>query len=344
MNYKNFIIFCSLLIMTYHLTGCKKKTPEPDVVLTGTWIERSNFEGVARSNAVAFTIKDTAYVGTGFSQSNQRLKDFWKYDPVQDFWTQKADFPGAARSEAMGFGLDSMGYIGTGYDGSIMYKDFYEYNPRKNVWIQKANYGAGTPDSIHATARYGGTAFSINNKGYAGTGFDGNNKKDMWQYDPGLDKWTQIVSMGGEKRVNAVSFVIGNKGYVTSGINNGVYVIDLWEYDPTLGPLGTWTAKAPLAADLTGDGIFDYDIRRSNAVGFSLNGLGYISTGFYGNGSLNSTFAFNPTTNAWTLVNYFGGVPRMDAAAFTVMNRAFVVTGKNVNTRFDDIWEFTATP
>jgi N-acetylneuraminic acid mutarotase len=337
MNYKNFIIFPCLLVMMYPLTGCKKSTTTPAAALTGAWIERSNFEGVARSNAVAFTIKDTAYVGTGFD-GTKRLKDFWKYDPVLNFWTQRADFPGTARNEAMGFGIDTMGYIGTGYDGSTMYKDFYEYHPYKNVWIQKANFGFGTPDSIHATARYGGTAFSINNKGYAGTGFDGNNKKDIWQYNPTLDKWIQIVSMGGEKRVNATSFVIGNKGYITTGINNGIYLNDTWEYDATTG---LWTAKAALAADLDGNGSLDYDIRRSDAVGFSLNGLGYITTGFYNSVQSNLSWVFDPVANKWTQVQVFGGVARMDAVAFNVKNRAFVVTGKYVNQRLDDIWEFT---
>jgi hypothetical protein len=330
MNYKNFIVLFCILIALYSLTGCKPKTADTTPALTGTWTERSSFEGVERSNAVAFTIKDTAYIGTGFSQLNQRLNDLWKYDPVLDFWQQKADFPGPARNEAMGFGIGNKGYIGTGYDGSVLYKDFYEYDPYLNVWTRKADFGG--------TARYGGTAFTIGNKGYAGTGFDGSNKKDVWKYDPAADSWTQIVSIGGEKRTNAVSFVIGNKGYITSGINNGIYVNDLWEYDTTA--TGMWTAKAPLSADLDGNGTLDYDIRRSGAVGFALNGLGYISTGYYGNEQLNSTFAFNPNTNAWNLVLYFGGVPRMDATAFTVKNRAFVGTGKYVNARLDDIWEF----
>jgi N-acetylneuraminic acid mutarotase len=329
MNYKNFIIFSCLLIMIYPLTGCKKATTAPAAVLSGLWTERSNFEGVARSNAVGFTIDTLAYVGTGFDGS-KRLKDFWSYDPKTNFWKQKADFPGAARNEAMGFGVGKKGYIGTGYDGSNMYNDFYEYNPATDTWTAKANFGG--------TARYGGTAFTINNKGYAGTGFDGNNKKDMWTYEPALDKWTQIISIGGEKRINATSFVIGNKGYLTTGINNGVYLNDLWAYDTTSG---AWTAMAVLAADLNGDGTLDYDVRRSDAVGFSLNGLGYITTGFYNSVQSNLSWAYDPIANTWTQVQVFGGVPRMDAVAFTVNNRAFVVTGKYVNQRLDDIWEFT---
>jgi hypothetical protein len=40
------------------------------------------------------------------------------------------------------------------------------------------------------------------------------------------------------------------------------------------------------------------------------------------------------------LVQPLGGVARMDAVAFTVQNRAFITTGKYINTRLDDIWEF----
>lgn len=43
---------------------------------------------------------------------------------------------------------------------------------------------------------YTATGFSINSKGYIGTGYDGNSKKDFWEYDPATNSWTQKVHFG----------------------------------------------------------------------------------------------------------------------------------------------------
>ena len=65
-----------------------------------TWTQKANFgwtgteeKGTARVDAVAFSIGDRGYLGTGYDGSNQ--KDFWEYDPINDVWTQMADFGGA---------------------------------------------------------------------------------------------------------------------------------------------------------------------------------------------------------------------------------------------------------
>src|SRR6478752_1858150 len=126
-----------ILLMSVGIFSCKKKDDET-TTLQGTWYEKSNFEGVARSNAATFTVGSKAYLGTGFDGTS-RLNDFWEYDPATNFWQQKADFPGAARNEAVGFSIDGLGYMGTGYNGTTMYKDFYSYNPANNTWSSIAD-------------------------------------------------------------------------------------------------------------------------------------------------------------------------------------------------------------
>ncbi len=70
---------------------------------------------------------------------------------------------------------------GTGSDGLYL-KDFWEWDQATNVWTQKANFGG--------TARIGAVGFSIGNKGYIGTGMNGNGQPyafmDLWEYDPNL--------------------------------------------------------------------------------------------------------------------------------------------------------------
>src|ERR1700690_3114384 len=86
---------------------------------TGNWVTKSSYNGVVRSEAVAFVINDTAYVGTGYD-GNNRLGDIWAYNAAADYWYQKADFAGTPRNSAAAFATSTKGYITTGYDGTNM--------------------------------------------------------------------------------------------------------------------------------------------------------------------------------------------------------------------------------
>jgi N-acetylneuraminic acid mutarotase len=78
--------------------------------------------GLPRSSAVAFSIGQKAYVGTGFDGSHI-LGDFYELDAGENTWT-KMDFPGGCRYEAVAFSIGNLGYLGTGFDGNTALKDF----------------------------------------------------------------------------------------------------------------------------------------------------------------------------------------------------------------------------
>src|SRR5690606_33593901 len=60
--------------------------------------------------------------------------------------------------------------------------------------------------------------FSIGNKGYTGTGYDGDDYRvDFWEYDMDGDYWIQKADFPGTPRSAAVGFAIDGKGYVGSG-------------------------------------------------------------------------------------------------------------------------------
>jgi len=84
---------------------------------------------------------------------------------AQNVWSQKTDFTGY-RSRAAGFVINDKIYIGTGDAGGDLQKDLWVYNPSNNSWTQKAN--------LPAEGRDGAIAFSIEGKGYLGTGHTGN--------------------------------------------------------------------------------------------------------------------------------------------------------------------------
>jgi N-acetylneuraminic acid mutarotase len=318
------MFFFSILAMPF-LNSCSSNDTAD---LIGNWVELSEFDGLPRGDAVGFSIGNKGYLGTGYDQDDDRLKDFWEYDITRNTWTQKADFPGVARNGAIGFGTDTKGYIGTGYDGKNKLNDFYEYNPQTNTWTEKAPFGG--------SARYGATALSINNKGYVGTGYDGTYLKDFWEYNPTANTWTQKTSIGGKKRNNATSFAINGKGYLLTGIDNGLYLDDMWEYEPTTD---TWTKKN-LISNAT-DYSFDDDyltIVGVNKVGFTINGKGYLATG--GKSTGNDVWEYDPIEDLWVERYSFEGASRGNAVGFAVGNLGYVTTGSTGSSYFSDIWSF----
>ncbi|HUM48326.1 MAG TPA: hypothetical protein PLD84_15450, partial [Chitinophagales bacterium] len=186
---------------------------------TDAWTQKADVGGTGRDYAVGFSIGNKGYIGTGefFDGSFHFYNDFWEYDPLSNVWTKKADFGGAGRANAVGFSIGNKGYIGTGYfyDGSDhFFKDFWEYDPDTDTWTQKADFGG--------TARFSPVGFSIGDKGYVGTGFDGTPfpdylKKDFWEYDPAINSWKQKADFGGTARYVATGFSIDSKGYIGTG-------------------------------------------------------------------------------------------------------------------------------
>mgnify|MGYP005666361073 CR=1 FL=1 len=301
-------------------------TQSSDEELLGNWIRRSDFEGVPRSNAVSFVIGNYAYVGLGYDGEDD-LQDFWRYDPTLDFWTIVDTFPGKGRRAAVAFSVGNLGYVGTGFNGDAeaSLTDFWVFDPEAasgEQWKPIADFpGSG---------RYNAVAFSANDRGYVGTGFDNSWLKDFYEYDPSTDSWTQIVSLGGSKREDAVAFSIGNTHYIGTGRNNGAYEYDFWEFLPEEKQ---WNRKTDIDED------DDYQIARHAAAAFSLDDKGYIATGTNVN-NLTSVWEYDATTDSWEEKSAFEGVARADAVAFTVMGRAFITTGRSGSLRLDDLREF----
>lgn len=329
---KNWIWLWGMLCSPLFFSACGG---DDDEDLIGYWVRVSDFDGLARGEASAFSIGSKGYLVCGFdgSKNNTRMSDFWEYDMEMDSWTQLADFPGSARSKATAFSIDDKGYMGTGYNyttetGETYLSDFWEYDPASNTWTRRADF----PGS----ARYDAVSFAVDGQGYVGAGYDGNYLKDFYAYNPLSDTWTQIVSIGGTKRRGASSFVIDGVAYVCCGQNNGTYVDDFWKYDPSAG---TWTQLR----DLSDSSDEEYDdeytsITRMYANTFVIDGVAYLTCGEAGS-LIDTTWKYYPSSDQWEEVHAFKGSTRTEAVAFSNGERGFVATGKSGTTRFDDIWE-----
>jgi hypothetical protein len=240
----------------------------------------------ARSSAVAFSVATKGYVGTGYNGYNP-IGDFWEYDQPSNEWTQKADFAGTARYDAVAFGIQSFGYVSTGYDGSNAQKDFWQYDPANDVWTQKVSMGGDK--------RSGAVAFVYKDKGYILTGINsGTQTSDFWVFDPSqpeASSWKQlrrIINFSSDNyddgyinivRTNAVAMVISDRAYLTCGANVSLYNTT-WEYhfDTDL-----WQEKTPF------EGAF-----REGAIGFSVDGRGYVGLGKSASAAFDDLREFHP--------------------------------------------------
>ncbi len=306
--------------------GCNR---DVDADLVGNWYRSGvpDFRGIARSSAVAFVLGDSAYVGTGYSNQLNSLKDFYKFNADYNSWTQIADFGGEIRNDAVAFAVSGKGYVGTGYNSNAekYTKDFWQYDPTKNSWKKIAEYPGD--------ARQHATAFTVGDKAYVGMGYDGiNYLQDFYEYNPANDSW-RTVSGFSNKRRGSVGFSIGNKGYLAFGLNNSQkYRSDIWEFNPSENNgIGKWTQKNILKVD-------DAEQGRAFSVPLIINNKAYLVGGSSG-GSLSTVWEYDPSTDAWTEKTSFEGGARNYAVGFVLKGVGYYGTGIAGN-RLDDMWGF----
>ena len=163
--------------------------------------------------------------------------------------------------------------------------------------------------------------------------------------------WVGRASLGSTPAFGAAaSFTVNNVAYMGTGLNPltpGVKQTTLFKYTPVEIPpvvngldsaFGTWTQVASFPGQA-----------RSNAVGFSIGGTGYIGSGLASNGltALADFFAYNPSANSWLQVasiqDNSGSYPRFGAVAFSFDTTAYVLTGANGERYFSDVWRYSPT-
>ncbi|WP_420401615.1 Kelch repeat-containing protein [Flagellimonas sp.] len=299
------------------------------------WRQMKNFEGVGRRFAIAEVIQGKIYMGFGQGK-NGSLGDLWEYDPKVDEWNAKKNFPGGARYGVFHFTLNGSLYIGAG-DEEFMVDgphDFYKFDPITNQW-EKLDDFPGNPGQ----ARQFASSFVIGGKAYiyGGSQDDINAPlhNDLWEYDPTQNIWTQKASFELIGRVGAVGFSIGNKGYISTGINNPLnHLDDIWEYNPTTN---SWIEKKSLPATM----------ERYGAISFTIGSKGYLGLGIGSQFNiLTDLWEFDPIGNegvgSWVRRTDFPSVERYWSFASVIDEKAYLGLGRDFDYNFPtDIWEYT---
>lgn len=81
---------------------------------------------------------------------------------------------------------------------------------------------------------------------------------------------------------------------------------------------------------------------REGAVGFSINGKGYVCSGYNGSYT-NDLWEYNPENNTWTQKADLPGDERAFAVGFAIEEKGYVATGKNATENLNDLWEYSPT-
>lgn len=288
----------------------------------GSWTQKANLTGAARTNPTAFSIGTKGYLFGGYDGSIW-LQDLWEWDQGTNTWTQKSSMPGAGnqREGGVGFSIGTMGYITTGRNDTAAFNDLWEWNQANNTWTQKANF----PGSKRSEC----AGFAIGTKGYVGTGYDIANRQEFYEWNQANNTWTQRTNFPGNARNSAFGVTCNGKGYMGSGVAGANVWQDTYEWNASTN---TWTYS----------GMYPALMYKSAA--FALNGIVYVGTGIDDNSVSYQTFYFmDPTTGLWGAETSLTGTQRYDAAGFSIGNRGYVATGYD-GWVTNDLWEFTPPP
>ncbi len=142
--------------------------------------------------------------------------------------------------------------------------------------------------------------------------------------------WIEKSVFQGSYLTGAVSFVIGNKLYVGTGIHDQ-YMNSFYEYNYKTD---SWRRISRFPAD-----------PRSNAIAFSCNGYAYVGLGMscIGDGlcvpyDYNDLWQYNPQDDNWSRMSYFPGSARYNSTCFVIGNKAYI-TGSSYISDYD-LWEY----
>lgn len=231
-------------------------------------------------------------------------------------WKTVAQVPTSGRWSAMMFAVNDKIYIGGGYKGNLQsFNDLLSYDITGNKW----NFLAGLPTNV--TSRTAGVTFTANGKAYVGLGAQDYNNfspppmflKDIWEYDPATNKWTQKADLIDSGRADAAWFALNNKLYVVGGhISSMDASARTFEYDPATNK---WTKKK------------DCPVTIANATGFAVNGKGYVVAGAQDGIAANDLYEYNPTGDTWTKKKAYPESQLQGGVAFTINNKAYVGLG-----------------
>jgi len=276
--------------------------------------ELSEFPSHGRTGAFSFTMANKIYVGTGFGANATYYGDFWEYDLMSNTWTEKSPFPLGPYMAGVTFVHQGKGYVLAGGTLScpdfnvacdhIYYTTVHAYDPSSNTWekvgelpsFQGMNFGSVEIVGDKAILFWDMKTYEINLLDF--------------QYSQKSNPPASIAF--------SADFRVGNKVYFTCPMDSGRGTKFIYSYDLS-------TDQWETLPDFPG-------IKRYNAVGFSLDGYGYILGGKESDlanedRQFKEIWQFNPNDISWKKVTDYPGAAYTDQVLETVGNDIYMGFG-----------------
>ncbi|WP_070136956.1 kelch repeat-containing protein [Crocinitomix algicola] len=243
---------------------------------------------------------------------------------AQDYWEQRDSVNGPARAAAASFELDDEMFVTAGVNIEENKRKMYSYDLDQDDWDDEVALGGPTGLGL---ARNSAIGFSALGFGYIGLG-SGTlpYMKDLWQYNPETESWTQMADFIGEARNGAVAFAIDSVAYIGTGNTVDGLKNDFYAYNILSN---SWHSISPLPEG-----------PRKEAVGFTMGGKGYVGTGRGEDNYYNDFWEYFPVTDEWTKKASLPGVPRLGAVGCGNFPRAYIMMGETASAYLDDVWEY----
>ncbi|WP_372641140.1 Kelch repeat-containing protein [Ancylomarina sp.] len=252
-------------------------------------------------------------------------------------WKKSAEYSGSGRGGAVSFTIGDDVYVGLGYSNGDYFSSFYKYNTTIDNWTSITEKVDGNEIGVFpGTPRREAVAFSVNGKGYIGTGVDedGDRLNDFWEYDPTkpvAERWSELTSQfPGGIRQGAVAFAFNDIAYVGTGYgvldgedqNN---LKDFYKFEN-----GVWSESLGYGGSKTTD-----------ATTFVIGDKAYLVSG---KNNLDNVWEFNSTSETWKQLkdidkdNGAEDVQRTSAVSFVIDGKGYITTGLGSSSR--EVWEY----
>lgn len=278
-----------------------------------TWRSLPDFPAKGRKGTVAFVIGDTAYIGAGFRDKMSNVEvdtfysDFYKFDLIKEEWVKKPGTNEYARTSifkdnvdasikeedcsfwgGIGFALNGKGYAGTGTidGGDRESKMIYSYDPATGKWSD-----SGFPGQ----SRAGGVVFIVNGQAVVCLGTSsGKPVTDVWAFNGTWNRKEKLEDIDGSwnddygkiPRSYGIAFTSDLDGGVELGyVAGGSGANTCWQYNIATD---RWDEVTEFNSSM--------NALRVGAVGFTIKGYGYMTTGGSNLliGTDNTTWKFTP--------------------------------------------------
>jgi len=293
-----------------------------------SWTRLNDFPGTSRHHAVAFSVNNKGYYGSGYSHSKHTLlKDFWEYDPDLDKWSQIADFPGEPRMAATAFEFNNSGYVGLGAnaiglfpgfnDPLVFYRDFYKYDPQSGQWKLIKEF--------KGELRHSAPSMFYKEEPFVGLGILENTSTpsdaiDFWKYNATLDDWIKATDFLAHAPFSN-GFYPGIYPYIYTG--DRVYHYNGQEWKEFID--------------------IDYEYKYASCI--VISGKLYIGFGLgsFTDGS-SQFYEYSPDSGVKRNLDLGPGNQRWGSSQFVIKDKAYILGGiseRNFGEYFDlaDVWK-----